>query len=216
MSKLRPEEQPVSGSRPLEQNGGSAREETWDPLASIRKTISPTQRIRLLKLEVPVLPPEDFMDTAELQRSLVPSPRRFLPLVVGLGAAFLILLVAGIWSRFLSTSSNEAQSTAAAPAAPDRPRLAASVGASPSLAAPPPARSTTTSPPSPTRTERLAEPRAATVSSTAKAASAKSTSAPKQSVVTPPIVPAVPEATAPSPDVAAPAPSGIKFWTQPR
>jgi hypothetical protein len=97
----------------------------WDPLASFRKTISPTQRMELLQMKVPVLPPEDFMDTADFQRARRARSRRFLPLVFALGAILLVLSFMGLWSRFLSTHPQRDSSTRATPVHPEQPPVAA-------------------------------------------------------------------------------------------
>src|SRR3954471_18494371 len=111
MSATRDKEGTTGGKRDLEPNTHPDNGEAWDPLASVRKTISPTQRIRLLKMHVPILPPEDFLDTADLQRRYALPSRRFLPLVFGLGGALLVLLFVALWLRFWPTPSNPDENT---------------------------------------------------------------------------------------------------------
>jgi hypothetical protein len=237
MSKPRHEQESASRTGAIEQKAAAPHEETWDPLASIRKTISPTQRMRLLKMEVPVLPPEDFMDTAELQRVHVPRTQRFLPLLLAFGAALLILSLMGLYLRFWSAPSNLEQSPTAARTTTQPAELPTTVDPTPSLASPSrPANSTPSSSPQPEE-ERPPQTRAASLSP-AKAPLTKSSADATQSRGTQSNVTAVaePNTSAPhvrpdpststpqartepstsTPPVPAPVPSGIKFWTQPR
>src|SRR6188474_2752565 len=98
MTHQREDDESPSGNHPLVGGVRPTSGGPWNPLASFRKTISAAQRIELLSMKVPVLPPEDFMDTAEFQRVHAARSRRFLPLVIGISALFLALLCAGLWS----------------------------------------------------------------------------------------------------------------------
>ena len=93
------EDESASGEleRELEPQKPGATGGPWDPFSYFRKTISPTQRLELLRLEVPVLPPEDFMDTADLKRVRFARLRRWRPALLGLGVLIIALLFAGFW-----------------------------------------------------------------------------------------------------------------------
>jgi hypothetical protein len=209
MSKTPPDGESSRGSRELSPETRPESGEAWDPLASVRKTISPTQRIQLLKMQVPVLPPEDFMDTAEFERGRAARSRRFLPLVYGLGGALLILLFAGLWSRFWSAHSSVEQTARSHLAQIEKPRPAA-LTLNPSAE---PHQLTPSSPPvqPPARAEPPIQAKlpAPTDPKPAKAPRSTAThTAPPQATTS-----TAPTPTAPTPE---PAPSGIKFWTQPR
>jgi len=229
MSKRRPEDEGPRGERERVPEAQPVGGEAWDPLASVRKSISPTQRIQLLKMQVPVLPPEDFMDTAAFQRARAVRSRRFLPLVLGLAGALLVLLLVGLWSRFSSNPDENSRSEVDSV----RPRVATLNGAIPSTAeAHLSAQSSPRQPPPSAHDEQPISPQVAATP-------------PKPGVAATPPKPGV-AATPPKPglgpttflnskrqtdthSVAAarppktstsltpePAPSGITFWTQPR
>ena len=137
MTDTREDEDNPSGNHPLDARltaGGS-----WNPLASFRKTISATQRMELLRMKIPVLPPEDFMDTADFQRARAARARRFRPLVVVISAVLLVLLFAGLRSWLQSLSPHRDASSEAVPgpgpiAQPPRPTVSS---APPNAIAPP-------------------------------------------------------------------------------
>lgn len=228
MSKPRGVEGGVNRNDAVDSDTSSARGTAWDPLASIQKTISPTQRMQLLKMEVPVLPPEDFMDTTELERGRHEHTRRFVPLVLCLGGALLILLSVGVWLRVRSSPSSSAQVTRATPTAQPRPAAASTPFA-------PPTENTgkatlhAASPSQPNAERRLANA-ASTLPSqagepigtgtpgkpTAPPNLPKSRGESKQSTVNRPNVAEAAEPKAPSAPTPQPASSGIVFWTQPR
>ena len=69
----------------------------WDPFRYLIKTISPQQRAELWRLQVPILPQEEFMTTEELRRARLARLRR--PVIIAAGALLVILAVFGLWWR---------------------------------------------------------------------------------------------------------------------
>ena len=185
----------------------SAATGTWDPLTSVRKTISPTQRIELLKMPVPILPPEDFMDTADLQRGRAVPSRRFLPLVFALLGGLLLLLFAGLWSRFSSSPAGSDETTGAEPPKPSSLPVTATLSSAMPAPAPAPS-SAMPAPPASVATAASAKERGPSPALAAiKPLEPQPLARPK-----PPSVPS----SKPTSITAEPAPSGITFWTQPR
>jgi hypothetical protein len=215
MTDSREEDERASGNHELEPKARPASGGPWDPLASFRKTISPTQRMELLKMKVPVLPPEDFMDTADFQRARAARTRRFMPLIVGLGGALLVLLFVGLWSRFWSTPSRPVESTRPPIAPIEAPRAAAISNAVPTAASP----AHVDTPASPTLTTAVAPVEPPSAKAAAKSPSVE-VGTPKSLDASPPSVPRSKPALLPpktsTPPNPEPAPSGINFWTQPR
>lgn len=223
MTGSRKEDDGSSISKELEPTARTTNDQPWDPLASIRKTISPTQRLQLLKMQVPILPAEDFMDTVEVQRAAEKRPRRFLVPVLGLAGVLLAFLVVVLWSRFWSAPPPLDESTQR-PLVSAGSREVAFRNATPSSAT-----SADRSEPSPPSLEALGAARATGESSAGDPAIAKpralevgsakslhtaspsprSKSAPLQATTST----STPTPTPPNPE---PAPSGITFWTQPR
>ncbi|HKO50301.1 MAG TPA: hypothetical protein VJV79_21370 [Polyangiaceae bacterium] len=212
MTNPREDDERPSGNQRLEAAVRPITAGPWNPLASFRKTLSATQRIELLSMKVPVLPPEDFMDTAEFQRVRAARSRRFLPLVVGISAALLLLLCVGLWSWLKVRPPLRATSP-----------LPAAIGATAPTAIPvrlaPAPESTMAKPTPPTvaKAPPISKPPAKPPVSTAAPAARETlapresapSSAPSSKLSTPP-----PKTnTLPNP---APAASGINFWTQPR
>ena len=204
MTASREEDERASGNHEVEPKARPASGH-WDPLASFRKTISPTQRMELLSMKVPVLPPEDFMDTADFERARAARSRRFMPLVFGLGGVLLVLLFVGLWSRFWSMSSHPMEST--------RPPIAPKAVPT----APSPAHVDSQASPTSTTAAASIEPPASTKPA-AKSRPLEAT--PKSADPSPPSVPrskpAPPQPKTSTPSNPEPAPSGINFWTQPR
>jgi hypothetical protein len=209
MIKSREQDERPSGEHELEVKKPGSSRGPWDPFAYLRKTISPTQRMELLRLEVPVLPPEDFMDTADFRRARKARLRRWWPALVGLGAVVVALVFAGLWShQGPSPSANSGSATPALPtqvpsdvvsalhpiahvaSPPTQTQVADSASAAVSTAEPPPLK--------PSRPERETPPTAGAAVHSAPRSTPASTSPP------PPITP--PE----------PASSGKIFWTSPR
>jgi cytoskeletal protein RodZ len=252
MSKSRQEEERSMGGREVEAPARPDNAEPWNPLDSVRKTISPTQRLQLLKMQVPVLPPEDFLDTVQLRREQSVRSRRFRPLVFALGMALLVLLFLSLWLRFRSTASgHDASAPAPTPFEASRP---ASVGnASPAVPAPPELvrQSRPTAPDSNQPLAKDHRPSSNQTSASSHSAASHSAASHSAASHTPPAStqppvgakaqPQLPDAKAatsksrePSspavtgsdagppqpntsiPAIPEPAPSGIKFWTQPR
>jgi cytoskeletal protein RodZ len=205
------EEESSSGNHELEpkapRTGGP-----WDPLASYRKTISPTQRMELLQMKVPVLPPEDFMDTADFQRAQRARSRRFLPLVFALGAFLLVLLFMGLWSRFLSTPPQRDSSNRATPVHTEQPPVAVVSSAAQTSASP---LHTADAVP-PTLTAHAAPVEAPpTTKPAAKAPSDVAPSSPSEPNPRSPSRSAVAQPKTSTPPVLDPAPSNT-LWTKPR
>jgi len=90
----------------------------WNPFQSFRKTISPEERLALLQMKRPIVPPEELMDTGELRRLKLERRRarlrQWMPALVGLGALLFALLLAVVWRSLSSppTASQSAQAEA--------------------------------------------------------------------------------------------------------
>jgi len=240
MTDTREDEDNPSGNHPLDARltaGGS-----WNPLASFRKTISATQRMELLRMKIPVLPPEDFMDTADFQRARAARARRFRPLVVVISAVLLVLLFAGLRSWLQSLSPHRDASSEAVPgpgpiAQPPRPTVSS---APPNAIAPPrvappaapesavPASAAPASaapalrPPALADAAQLAKTATPSQATPSQATPSKITPLSRRPVEANPrsvsrSTPAPPQPkTTDHPTTPEPAPSGINFWTQPR
>jgi len=152
----------------------------WNPLASFRKTISPEERLELLRLQPPLLPPEDFMDTAELQRVRYARLRRWWPgLTIACFFAIALVAVILLWPRAqsqpeeTSTNSKQPETTPRVAQAAALPTTGPSVASAP-IVAPPASGSalplTASAPPIVTTA-----PHATSVSSPPKATTAAST-----------------------------------------
>jgi hypothetical protein len=102
----------------------------WNPFVSLRMTISPEQRMALLNMPMPLLPPEDFL-SAEERKKLARARRGpiIIRLVVVFGIAALAILVG--WWLWPSATHRDAQPKAVSPHAASTP------SASPAVAAPP-------------------------------------------------------------------------------
>ena len=87
----------------------------WNPFASMRMTISPDERLALLKMPLPLLPPEDFLSTVEREK-LARARRR--PVVIGL-VAFVGVAVLGAlgWWLWPGVPHPDVQATAVPPSA---------------------------------------------------------------------------------------------------
>ncbi|HEY5377246.1 MAG TPA: hypothetical protein VIK01_26385 [Polyangiaceae bacterium] len=210
------EEESSSGNHELEPKARPPSGGPWDPLSSFRKTISPTQRMELLQMKVPVLPPEDFMDTADFQRARAARWRRFLPLVLAVGALLFVLLFVGLWSRFWSTTTTPQRdsSTRATPAHIEQPSVASASSAIQATADPlhiaaavPPTVTALVAPAeSPPTTKPVAQ---------APIEAAPSSSSEPNPRSAPRSVPALPQPKTATPLVPDPVPSNT-LWTKPR
>ena len=206
MTDSREEEERPSDKHALDGRARPVTGRRWDPLASFRKTISPTQRMELLKMKVPVLPPEDFMDTAQFKRARAARSRRFLPLAFGLGALVFALLFAALCSWIWSAPPPARELAQPAPTPPaaqtERPLAAAISGDFPPVASAP-----ILTPPAATAE---ASPR-----SKVSAAVALPPSIEPSSRSIPRAKPAPTQAKSSTPPVPDPAPSN-SLWTKPR
>src|SRR3954468_9714782 len=98
MTDTRNEDGRASGQGEPEAGKSPRTKPRWDPLSSIRMTISPAYRAELLLMKRPLLPPEDFMDTADFARERAARRRRLLPALL-IGAAMVIALAAwALWT----------------------------------------------------------------------------------------------------------------------
>jgi hypothetical protein len=98
MTDARSDDEHVDSKPELETGKSQTTGGPWDPFSYLRKTISPAFRMELLRLKRPILPPEDFMDTADFKRARIERLRHFLPALVGLAALILAsLLGLGFW-----------------------------------------------------------------------------------------------------------------------
>ncbi|HKO51970.1 MAG TPA: hypothetical protein VJV79_29880 [Polyangiaceae bacterium] len=92
----------------------------WDPFKTFRRFLAPEERMELLQVKRPVLPPEDFMNTVELERlrsTRFRAKLRYLsPALIGLGTFLIVGVAAVLWCRPWSSSS-VSPAPAAAPAA---------------------------------------------------------------------------------------------------
>lgn len=99
----------------------------WDPFRYLIKTISPQQRVELLQLQVPILPPEEFMTTRELRTARMARWRKWWPAMLG-GLVLLIATVAAAVHFLRSPTS--AQSVLPSPAVANEPPRSSALGAS--------------------------------------------------------------------------------------
>jgi hypothetical protein len=111
----------------------------WDPFRYLIKTISPQQRVELLRLQVPILPPEEFMTTRELRMARMARLRRWRPAFIGGGVLLLALVAAAVWFwgspasvRPLPPPASVAQAPTGAAKTLDTPHVAAPTPAPPS------------------------------------------------------------------------------------
>ena len=220
MTKQRQAEEGVIANQALEADPRAPQEQAWDPLASIQKTISPTQRLQLLKMEVPILPPEDFLDTTELQQERGEPSRRFVPLVLCSASALLILLCAGVWSRFWAPSgTNEGTQLARSKQAPPPTGVNRSAPVTATASSAIVALAPTGFPqPGASLPGHVAESPGAKAPAAppATARLPKSQPDPKRATVTRSNVAEAAEPNTSTPSTPQIAPSGVVFWTQPR
>jgi hypothetical protein len=217
VSETQKDDERASGEHELEVKKPGSSRGPWDPFSYLRKTISPAQRLELLRLEVPILPPEDFMDTADFRRARRARLRRWWPALLGFGALMLALMFAGLWLRRSPPVIQPSSSAVALPmplqtpgqtSSPPRPLAGSTL---PPIAPAPvvTSNSSATLNPAPAG-EPSASPKPLRVEhGTPSASEAAVHSAPHANPVSSP---------SPSPpiDTSAPAPSGKTFWTTPR
>lgn len=104
----------------------------WDPFRYLIKTISPQQRAELLQLQVPILPPEEFMTTRELRVVRMKRLRRWRPAIIGAVVLILALVAAAV--HFWGSPTIDRPSPPTAPLTPEPAATSNSLGtASPAV-----------------------------------------------------------------------------------
>ncbi|HKO51519.1 MAG TPA: hypothetical protein VJV79_27610 [Polyangiaceae bacterium] len=86
-----------SGRRELDPKRVDVTPAPGDPLTDLWKISSPSQRLELLRHVLPVLAPEDLVDTADQQRPQRAPRRAWLPVLIGLPIAIIGLSWGGLW-----------------------------------------------------------------------------------------------------------------------
>jgi hypothetical protein len=69
----------------------------WDIFATLRKTISPADRMALVNLKRPRLPPEDLLEPGQLSPARAARLRELWPAAIGVAALLSALLFAALW-----------------------------------------------------------------------------------------------------------------------
>jgi len=92
----------------------------WDPFKTFRRFLSPEERMELLRIKRPLRPPEDFMNTVELQQlrstQFREKLRHLTPAIIGLGTFLVVLIGATLWYQpWSSPLVSAASATAPAP-----------------------------------------------------------------------------------------------------
>jgi hypothetical protein len=127
MSKSQEPTEPASDATPIP---STPRPSTgpWDPFRYLIRTISPEQRAELLQLQVPILPQEEFMTTAELRKARRARLRTRRPMIVGAAALAIALVIWAIrwWATAPSAdpAARQAPLMGTPPVAREVPRVA--------------------------------------------------------------------------------------------